>query len=84
MKLRNAFDKAIAKRDDVSDAVLEGRRMVQSMCSILSRPQEVSGPMAALNLLRQSPFYSSSNFVKLFLASFAKVIFEDQAVDVML
>ncbi|KAG3250258.1 hypothetical protein PI124_g5090, partial [Phytophthora idaei] len=80
----HAFDKAVSKRGDASDAILEGRRLVQSMCCTLSKPQEVSGPMAALFLLRESPFYSSCSFEKLFLGSIATVVLEGEAVDVML
>ncbi|KAF1776897.1 hypothetical protein GQ600_5973 [Phytophthora cactorum] len=76
--------KAVSKRGDASDAILEGRRLVQSMCCTLSKPQEVSGPMTALFLLRESPFYSSCSFEKLFLGSIATVVFEGEAVDVML
>lgn len=66
----HAFDKAISRRADTSDPMLEGRRLVQSMCASLSQPQEVSGPMAALYVLRGSPFFSSRSFTKLFLGSF--------------
>ncbi|ETO75400.1 hypothetical protein F444_09003 [Phytophthora nicotianae P1976] len=40
--------------------------------------------MAALFLLRGSPFYSSCSFVKLFLGSILKVCFEHEAIDVVL
>ncbi|KAG6973175.1 hypothetical protein JG687_00001041, partial [Phytophthora cactorum] len=80
----HVFNKAVSKRGDASDAILEGRRLVQSMCCTLSKPQEVSGPMTALFLLRESPFYSSCSFEKLFLGSIATVVFEGEAVDVML
>ncbi|ETN16580.1 hypothetical protein PPTG_05760 [Phytophthora nicotianae INRA-310] len=80
----HAFDKASRKREITDSAVNAGKRCVQSMCCTLSKPQEVSAPMAALYVLRESAFYASADFVKVALNAFVDMLFNEEPIEVML
>lgn len=80
----HAFDKAYLKRGQSDTMIKAGKRCIQSMCCALSKPQEIAAPMAALYLLRQSPFYTSTKFQKIFLNAFIDAMFSDDPIDVLL
>lgn len=80
----HAFDKASSKRSPADGAVDAGKRCIQSMCCALSKPQEVAAPLAALYVLRGSPFYKSADLVKVVLNAFVDFIFNNEPVEVML
>lgn len=80
-----AFDKAKSKQVNTpDDPIPAGRKCIQSMCCSLSNPHEVFGPLAGLYLLRGSPFYSSHEFVKLYLKAVIETVFENASMGVML
>jgi hypothetical protein len=70
----NAFDKAKAKQALDLDAPREvrGRRTITSILTKLTAPQEMGEPLAALYLLRGSPFYYSHDFVDIYIAKAIK------------
>lgn len=80
-----AFDKAKSKQVNApDDPIAAGRKCIQSMCCSLSNPHEVSAPLAGLYILQGSPFYSSHEFVKLYLKAVIDTVFEDATMAVML
>lgn len=80
----HAYDKAHLRLAECTDAVAAGRRCVQSMVCSMSNAQEVSAPMAALNLERQSPFYFSVEFQNIHVWSCVDAVFGDKPMDVTL
>lgn len=80
----HAYDKASSNCDELADSFSAGRKRIQSMCCTLSNGQEVAAPLAALYLLRESPFYSSHEFAALHLDSIVNVLFNDEQDTVVL
>lgn len=70
-----AFDKAEINADSSQDPIRAGRRRIQSMCCSLSNAHEIAAPMASLYLLRESAFYSSADFSKVYVNAFVSALF---------
>jgi hypothetical protein len=69
----NAFEKASKRtvNPEETDEV-RGRRTINSMLNTLTTPQDIAEPMAALYLLRGSPFYFSHVFSDLYISKAVK------------
>jgi hypothetical protein len=66
------------------DPIKVGTHHIRSMLCSLTNVQEVAAPRAALYILHDSAVYSSHKFVKLFLASIEKTLFDRGQLDVIL
>jgi hypothetical protein len=77
----NSLETAQSKNKDDGGEIpseIRGRRTISSILNKMTSPQEIGKPLAALYLLRQSPFYYSNGFADLYLASAIKYRLEEE------